>query len=176
MLSSPKVVDHNLASGEVVEWTAFGNRPFDSRSVFVPVLIGATIGFAIHQITGILSDSLMLGLGSAAGFLIDLWREDKELRADNEPGGAQTQLVLTSDRLLVIGRPLFGLTWSRIEGILHRREIGSVSLVTQSAGHDHHHSTPTRKTRSVLTVEHVNGESWQWVVAKPAGTFPTVHG
>jgi hypothetical protein len=176
MLSTPKVIDDSLASGEVVEWTAFGIRPFDSRSVFIPVLIGATIGFLIHQITGILSDSLMLGLGSAAGFLIDLWREDKELRAENEPGGAQTRLVLTSDRLLVIGRPLFGFTWSRIEGILQRRDIGSISLVTQTEGHDHHHSTPTRKKRSVLTVEHANGESWRWVVAKPQGTFPTVRG
>ena len=176
MLSTPKVVENSLAPGEVVEWTAFGIRSLDSRIAYVPVLIGAAIGFAIHLTTGILNNALMIGLGCGAGFLINLLREDKALRTENEPGGAQTRLVLTSDRLLIIGRPpLFGFTWSRIEGILQHRDIASISLTTQSEGHNHHHSTPTRKERRFLIVEHATGESWGWVVVKPQGTFRAAH-
>jgi hypothetical protein len=173
MLKIPKVVGESLAPGEVVEWTAYGIRPIESRTAYLPLLIGAAIGFAIHQTTGILNSALMIGLGCGAGQLVDLWREDDKLRGEGDPGGAQTRLVLTSGRFLVVGRPaLLGLTWSKVEHALERNEVASISLSERNLGHDHHHSTPSQKSRSVLTVELLDGRSWQWAVAKPLGTLP----
>jgi hypothetical protein len=140
MLKIPKVVGESLAPGEVVEWTAYGIRPIESRTAYLPLLIGAAIGFAIHQTTGILNSALMIGLGCGAGQLVDRWREDDKLRGEGEPGGAQTRLVLTSGRFLVVGRPaLLGLTWSKVEHALERNEVASISLSERNLGYDHHH-------------------------------------